>query len=96
MIRKVVLSVKWELFAEERADKEIETAHMILGIWTRFVQNRYPWTMFCCLNIAFHSVTCSFKIKTFFHLKEVCKAAWITGHRLWNKGLQTGWLIMFF
>lgn len=50
-IRKVVLSGKWELLAEEQADKEIETAHMILGIWTRLVQNRYPWTVFHCLNI---------------------------------------------
>lgn len=45
MIRKVVLSGKWELFAEEQADREIETAHMILGLWTRRVQNSYLWTV---------------------------------------------------
>lgn len=51
---------------------------MILGIWPRLVQNRYPWTVFHCLNIVFHSVICSFKIKT-FHLKitvKSCKNYW--------------------
>lgn len=84
----------WELFAENQADVEIKTACMIWGNWAELVENRDPWKMFHCLNIGFHSVICSFKDKTFLGLKELWKAVLITGHRFWNKDLQTGWLVI--